>query len=207
MTNELIQDKTDNTSLKDLLAVAKYLKEKGFRIGKSSVYNHKKEGKLRPDPATGYYLIADVDKYASLHLERLDGTTKTSKKSDKLQLEKLEHETRKVKFQADQEEIEARKAKEEVTPVAAVNISQAAMFTNLKNSLANWSFSASSSIIQLVHGDPALEPDLAEFLRTEQEEICARHEKTKYTIDLPESLLDGVQNLEEIEGISGLSNG
>jgi hypothetical protein len=207
MTGELVQDKTIDTSLKDLLSVAKYLKDKGYRIGKSSVYNHKHAGKIKPDPTTGHYLIADVDKYASLHLERLDGTTKSSQKLDSFQIKKIASEARIREAQAETWEIRAKTAKQEVIPVAAVNIRDAAKATTLRSDDLNWIYSRAASIIQVVHGDPSLEPDLIEFLRTDREMIFSRYdEKTLISVDLPAMLLDGIENVEQIEGL-GLSNG
>lgn len=215
MIDETTQNKTDNTSperaeqisLKNILAVTKYLKDRGYRIGRSSVYNHKKEGKIKPDPATGQYLITDVDKYAALHLERLDGTTKNSKKLDSLQIKKVSSEARIREAQAEISEIKAKLAKQTVIPVAAVDIRDAAKATTLRSDDLNWIYSRASMIIQIVHGDPAFEPDLIEFLRADREVIFSRYdEKTRITVDLPATITDGIEDLEQIEGLE-LPNG
>jgi len=59
-------------TLPNLLAVVEYLAARGWKIKKTAAYQHRKEGKIRPQK-NGSFRIGDVEKYATVFLKRLDG--------------------------------------------------------------------------------------------------------------------------------------
>jgi excisionase family DNA binding protein len=66
-------------ALSNPLAVTEYLKDKGWKVSKSTVYGHLKEGKIKS--IDGVFGIKDVEKYAGLHLKRTDGTSPAERPS------------------------------------------------------------------------------------------------------------------------------
>ena len=89
--------KAEKPSLKNKIAVARYIKDRGFKIGKSKLYKDAESGKLRVQ-ADGSVLLSDVDLYI-----RAYGTprqkTAGSAEIEFLQKEKLELESKKLREQ------------------------------------------------------------------------------------------------------------
>ena len=102
MTDETDKGKEAPTEFKNPLAVSAWLREDGWAIGKSRVYDHIKEGKLRPDLPNGGFSMQAVQKYAALHLTK-------SKTRMKLQGEDLQR--RKILSEIERNEEEAKRAR------------------------------------------------------------------------------------------------
>lgn len=80
----------------NLLQVTEYLKEKGWKVAKSTIYNHRKEGKLKATPA-GKFTVKSVLDYAQDHLDRVETKLRISaeeqqRKEKALQIRKIEEE-------------------------------------------------------------------------------------------------------------------
>jgi hypothetical protein len=76
------------TTIADVLD---YLKNDGWRVTKTSLYRHQKEGKLLPRP-DGTYHPKDVEKYARTWLKQQSTGKRVNEKMDELQRKKLEME-------------------------------------------------------------------------------------------------------------------
>ena len=97
--SSLSQDRSgkDRPAFRNKIAVAKYLKDQGVKIGKSKLYKDAEAGKLRVQP-DGSVLLSDVELYVRAYL------TPRQKAGDNqdieaLQKEKLELESEKLKEQ------------------------------------------------------------------------------------------------------------
>lgn len=88
------------------LEVLDYLQAEGWKIAKSTIYNHVNEGKLRPD-AGKKFTLNRVLKYAKTHLET--EKTRQKKKIEEKQNKKIDLETEKL-----EEEIKEKKFKREI---------------------------------------------------------------------------------------------
>lgn len=95
----------NETPLDDILAVVEYLTKAGWRIKKSTAYNHRDKGWLRPG-ADGKYTRAAVDKYAAQKLKRLDGSKKD--KIEKMNADRQAAETRRLNALAEREEMKLK---------------------------------------------------------------------------------------------------
>lgn len=75
--------------------IAEYLKTAGYKVNPSTVYKHRDEGRI-PAQKDGTFRVEDVDRYAAMHLKRLDGSN-ASEGMDRLQRDKFEPETMKAR--------------------------------------------------------------------------------------------------------------
>lgn len=83
----------------NLLAVTNYLIASGWKIKKSALYGHNRQGKIRPQK-DGRYRIKDVDKYANTWLRRIETGLKVSTTQENMQERRLKAETEKMEAQA-----------------------------------------------------------------------------------------------------------
>ncbi len=151
-----------------------YLHDNDWKISQPGLYKHVKDGKLTPNEAGQYGKIA-VDKYARTFLKKKDGSTKFSDELNTLQRDKLIAETRMASARAEHWETKTQADRGELVPRDWAERELAARASVLKSDDDNWIFGAASDIIKAVNGDPTLEPDLIEFLRTSREGIFARY--------------------------------
>lgn len=73
--------------------VLEYLQGDGWRVTRPSLYRHRKEGKLLPDPG-GAYSRRAADKYARTWLKQQSTGQRKSERMDDLQRQKLDQELR-----------------------------------------------------------------------------------------------------------------
>lgn len=111
--SQSIQIEETDAPLDDVLAVVEYLTKAGWRIKKSTAYNHRDKGWLRPG-ADGKYTRAAVDKYANQKLKRLDGKQKD--RIERINANRQEAETRKIIAQAQREELKLKIAEGQYVP-------------------------------------------------------------------------------------------
>ena len=180
-----------------LMAVCKHLKASGFRVSKSTVYNHYDEGKIKADK-TGKFTLQVVEKYAASYLKRLDGTSGQSKAIDDLQLAKASDESRRLKAIADIAELKAKVMSGEFVPKDIFEQNLAARAALFRSDLENMVAGESPSIITLVAGDENKLPDLVEFLRDKIEIMLARYsEERVFEVVIPLPSFD--TDLEDLE--------
>jgi hypothetical protein len=169
-------------SLPNPTAIATYLHKCGYKVSKSAVYNHTKDGKLRPQ-ADGSYAVADVDTYAKLYLPLLAGAPS---EMDGAQRAKLAEETRKTRAQAAHWEIKAAEAAGAVVPADWKEKDLAARAIVLRSDFSNWAHTECARMISLVNGDPELLPDLIAFTLAAGEMWFARYSGDReFTAELP----------------------
>jgi len=71
--------------------VLEYLKVEGWKVTKTSLYRHQKEGKFIPQP-DGAYARRDIDRYARTWLRQQSTGKRIGERLDELQRQKLEKE-------------------------------------------------------------------------------------------------------------------
>jgi len=156
----------------NVLLVLEYLKKEGWKIAKSSIYSHVKEGKLRPR-SDGKYHQQDILKYARSWLKRLDGSTEESSitelsRKQKADADVAEYDARIKRIKA--EAIEGKYVlREYMTEELAV---QASAF---RNALQTFIHSQAEEIVSFISGDVSRIPDLIEFLMVRSDEHFFRY--------------------------------
>ena len=173
----------DEKTLANTMAVVDHLAAQGWKVKKSSVYNHRKEGKIRPQP-DGSFRIADVERYAETYLKRKDGSE--SGKLDKLQQEKLVAEIKKTSAQAEHWQNKARESsgkfilkeqhERDLTRRAAI----------FRNDLETFASAEACGIVSLVAGDAGKIPELVAWMLGHFDDFLANYaEERTFTVPLP----------------------
>lgn len=162
----------DDVRFDNILAVVDHLSGRGWKIAKSSAYNHSKEGKLRPREDGKYYL-KDVEKYARAFLRRVDQTA--TGMFDDLQERKLQAETDKLIAQAEHWQIKARAAAGQYVPRDLFELELAKRAAVFKNDIESFIRAQALGIIHLVGGSADKAPDLIEWMLDHAEEWLDRY--------------------------------
>jgi hypothetical protein len=144
-----------------LLDVVIFLDAAEWKISKSTIYEHKDAGKIRPDNR-GKYTISSVQEYARQHLNRKDGSSSEEKSS--LQEQKLLEEIRRISSDAGLRELKLKERQGELIPREHVEVELAARAADLKTHLDASARSSATRIIKLSGGDPQKAPELISFL-------------------------------------------
>jgi len=163
---------------KNPLAVVRYLKVNGWKIGKSALYKHVTEGRLRPNK-DGSFLSRAVDKYAAMYLKRADGTTPQTRKADEssvyedLQRQKLEAEVKKAHAQAVHWEKRNRDLDAEVNTLVDQRLARQSIV--LKTDLRNFANSHAPKICEIVEGNQEKVANLIAWLNEQFDNHLARY--------------------------------
>lgn len=129
-----------------------YLKESGWKVTKTSLYRHQKEGKLLPRD-DGKYHQRDVDKYARTFLKQQSTGKRVQEKQDELQRKKLDIEIKNLEI--DNRRKQRADDREEGLYIARkqMELEFAALAGILDASLKNWIQAGAADWIRLVNGD------------------------------------------------------
>lgn len=146
---------------RNLRAVAVYLKDQGWKVSKSTVYDHHQTRKIRPRE-DGHFYLADVETYAGNYLKhKNDPQVKTS---DAIQRRRNEAEARKMEAQAKHWEIKAKVSAGAFVERDAFERALAQRAMLFKSDIMSFARSSAPKICRLVHGDSNLIPELTEYL-------------------------------------------
>ncbi len=155
------QENKSEITFTNVLAVVDYLKAHDWKAGKSLVYIHKKEGKLRPQK-DGLFHLKDVEKYAANFLHRTDGSS--GSEIEKYQEEKARAELDKTKEQLEHLRIRNKVANGLYVPKDAFERELAQRAMIFKADAEAFCRMQSGMIISLVGGDKDMAPDLTEYM-------------------------------------------
>jgi hypothetical protein len=144
-----------------LMDVVAYLDAEGWKISRSSAYEHRDDGKIRPGP-DGKYTLSAAQDYARQHLQRKDGSATDDMIN--LQEQKLKEEIRRISSDAGLRELKYKERQGELIPREHVEIELAARASDLKTHLDASARSSAGRIIKMVGGDPQKAPDLISFM-------------------------------------------
>ncbi len=153
----------EQNSFETRLAVLAWLKENGWQVSRSALYNHCKQGRLRPD-RDGLFSFATVKQYASTFLRRSSTGQKVQVELDRLQRERAQAETKRAVAQAEHWELKNKVASGAYILYCEYERDLAGRITILKSDAENFARSSAGEIIRCVNGDPAKTPDLIDML-------------------------------------------
>lgn len=179
---------TETAEIKEfnsLNAVALYLDKQGYKIKKSTIYNHKTEGKIRPNKE-GKYSIDAINKYARIHLPLIDGSAPPFAKGiDKAQQESAEAATRERIARARHWELRADALEQKLVPRELFENELAARAAIFRTDGENFFRSNASALVNIVNGDPGRIPDLIELCLNEFDKWLARYlRKEEFKVDV-----------------------
>lgn len=170
--------------LDNALAVTAYLKSKGYKVEKSTIYNHKSAGKIRPNK-DGLFLVADVEKYALAHLKFADGSPSPAQVLDKAQKIKSDAETREKLARARNWELRTAALEQKLVPRELFDKELAARAAIFRTDGETFFLSQAAAIINIVAGDATKTSDLIEYCLAQFEKWLARYlQKESFDVDV-----------------------
>ena len=132
--------------------VLEHLKADDWRVTKTSLYRHQKEGKFIPQ-RDGSFARKDIDKYARTWLKQQSTGKRVSEKMDELQRQKLEKELAKLDIQMKRDELAYGKEAELYIPRELMEIELAGRAGVLDAGLKHWVQSRAAEWIRTAGGD------------------------------------------------------
>lgn len=189
----------------NVLAVLEWLQEGDWKISKSNLYVHAREGLLlaRKD---GKYHLRDVSKYAKLYLKKKEGRTPRSKRFDSLQEKRVAAETRKMEAQARMAEIKAKALEGFYVERTSFERALAARAAVFKNDIMHWIHADVPHIVHLCSGDRNKIPELIEYICDQAETWLDRYSgDTTFSVpsaaaSIPHEILDTEVDDDQIFG-------
>jgi hypothetical protein len=145
----------------NLMDVVTFLESDGWKISKTTLYEHKEAGKIRKG-INGKYSLTDVQEYARQYLQRKDGSQVDDKTN--FQEQKLREEIRRISSDAAMRELKLQERRGELIPLEEVEVELAARVGDLKTHLDASARSSAGRIIKLVCGDPQKSAELISFM-------------------------------------------
>jgi hypothetical protein len=165
----------EEVTYENLVGVLAYLKERGYKASKSSLYLHAGHGKIhaRKD---GLFHVRDIEKYAKIFLKRRGGAPhRLPTGLDSLQKEKLSAETIKLKAQAEHWQARARAFTGSLVPRELFEQELAKRASVFKNDLESFARAEAMGIVGIVDGNPDKAPDLVSWFITRFKEFLRRY--------------------------------
>lgn len=170
--HRISQDETA-AGFRNVPEVVDYLDAAGWKISKTSCYDHVKERKLLPE-STGRFAVSSVLEYARVHLQKKDGTP-GALDARSLQEQKLQEEVERIRIDRQQRELKYRESIGELIRKSDVEGELAKRTGYLKSDLKNVFRAGAVEIIKSVKGDLQLAPELIAYGVRLVDEIMDRY--------------------------------
>lgn len=152
---------TDAPGFANVMEIVDYLDAAGWKISKSTCYDHVKERKILPEPS-GRFSLAAVLEYARVHLQKKDGTPGAIA-GPSLQEQKIMEEVDRIRIDRQHRELKYKEATGELVAKSEVEGELAKRAAYLKSDLKNVFRAGAVEIIRVVKGDPQLAPELIAY--------------------------------------------
>lgn len=154
----------ENQEFKTLLQIFKYLKNEGWKISKSALY----EKAYMIKKTNGVYLKKDIDAFAKKFLRKIDAPDIDIEDGiDK----KIQAEIRKLTAEAEKKELEVKKLRGELVERWEVEQQLADRAAFLKSSIQEFFHSMAPYMIEKVEGNIQKLPEFIEFCLIEIEKL------------------------------------
>lgn len=151
----------EEKTFRNLQAVAVYLRGQGWKVSKSTVYDHHRAKKIKARE-DGLFYLADVETYARDYLKHKNAPSVQS--GDAIQKRRNEAEARKMEAQAKHWEIKTQVATGAFVERGAFERALVERALIFKNDLFAFAHDRAPEICRMVHGDSDLIPELTEYL-------------------------------------------
>jgi len=163
-------------SFRTVLEVLTYLRDEGWKVSKTSLYQHVKDAKLRPEQ-DGSFALKAVQKYARAHLQLKSTRQKRDdedlqRKKLQLDIDLLEGKTKRERLKRDAEEGRLIPREDVDLELAARAVVQDHEWTRVIQSRAG-------EIIALVQGSADRSAELIRFLMDVKDEILNEFASTR----------------------------
>jgi hypothetical protein len=168
--------------------VLEYLSEE-WRVTKTSLYRHHKEGKLLPQ-ADGTYQRTDIDKYSRTWLKQKSTGKRISERIDELQRKKLEKELRNLDLEYERRKFAHEKDLGQFIPRDQMEVELAGRAGILDAGLKHWIQSRTADWVRTVSGDTKKVGELINLMIRDLDEHInsyASNREYQVIIDAPEN--------------------
>lgn len=160
LEDEKVKADPATREFKNALEVAAYLKEAGWKVKKSTVYAHIKQGKLKPEEG-GRFPLKAVEKYAASFLMMSDTLQKLG--DEGLSRKKLKAEIERIQEQVKRERLRRLVDEGRYIPRESFELELAARAVVWDTLRRNSVMALAAERVALVAGDPKRIPDLIAF--------------------------------------------
>jgi len=185
--------------LPNTAAVLEYLRAGDWRVTKTSLYRHQKEGKLSPR-RDGLYTLRDVDKYARTWLKQKSTGKKIAEKIEEMQRRKLELELSNLEEDNKRKRFANDREAGLYIPKEFMEIELAGRAGVLDAGLKHWVQSRSAEWIRTVGGDTKKVGDLIILMNRDLDEHINSYAGAlsyQVVIDAEEEALENSEETEE----------
>lgn len=150
--------------LKNRLEAVQWLRDQGYKVGKSKLYNDASSGKLKVCN-DGSIRVSDLEDYARRQgLEPLEQATEPDEDTEDLQREKIKEELRKLQLQNERQEFERQKEMGKYIPRENLELELASRAGVLDSGLRTAIKTHARDWVHLVGGQADRVPDLVEAM-------------------------------------------
>ena len=190
----------EDMTFQNLIGVLGYLRDRGYKASKSSLYLHAGHGKIHPRKDELFH-VRDIEKYARLWLKRRGGGPQRSSSGiDALQKERLSADTMKLSAQALHWQTKTRVLTGAFVPRELFEMELAKRATVLKNDLESFARSQAAGIINVAEGVPEKAPDMIQWLLNCIEDFLARYsEEREFRVPATPAILSTSDDPEDDE--------
>lgn len=150
---------TSDKPLANLAEVLDYLKESDWKVTKTTLYRHHKEGRIAPRP-DGSYSLRDVERYARTWLKQVSTGKKIAEKVEELQRRKLEIELDNLELDKKRKALNYGRETGALIPREQVENELATRAGILDAGLKHWIQSRAAEWIRMTDGDTKKVGDL-----------------------------------------------
>ncbi len=181
---------TEDT-LENVAAVLQFLESAGWKVTKTSLYRHQKEGKILPDK-DGHYAKKSVDKYARTFLKQTATGKRLTEATDDLQRRKLEKEVARLDLGLKRDQFAFDKDRGLFIPRDQMEIELATRAGILVAGLKHWVQSHAADWIAAVSGDVKRVGELINTMNRDVDEHINNYAGSKEYEVIIESIEQGV---------------
>lgn len=165
-------------TVENIAAVLEYLMAGGWKITKTTLYRHQKEGRFLPR-SDGSYLISAIDKYAGIHLKKSATGKKVNEELDALLKKKADQELKHLDLKYEREKFNYEKDQGLYIRREQVEIELAARAGVLVAGLRHWVQSKAADWIAAVSGDPKRVGELINIMNRDVDEHINHYASSK----------------------------
>ena len=190
---------TQDQPLDDLAECLKYLTAEGWKVTRTSLYRHHKEGKLAPRP-DGTYALRDVDRYAKSWLKEKSTGKRVGEAMEELQRRKLQLEIANQELENKRKSLAYDKDLDRFVPRELMEIELATRAGILDAGLKHWVQSHAAEWIRMADGDTKKVGDVINLMNRDLDEHInsyARPQEYQVIIDAEEDQDSEPPEIEE----------
>ena len=196
--NTTLQNVAAGQGIDTIADALAYLQKSGWKVTKTSLYRHQKEGKFLPDP-DGSYQQKNIDKYAKAWLKQQSTGKRVSEKMDELQRKKLERELQIQDIEYERKKLAHAKDLDKYIPKEQMEVELAGRAGILDAGLKHWVQSRCAEWIRSVDGDMKKVGELINLMNRDLDEhVNSYAAPADYDVIIDGEVEEGTETRDEL---------